>query len=471
MDKVLLAAAILSCLVAATIYAWKTWGPGQGPTAPPPMLVYTTELGKGATEGTVDSTLSITFNMPKPAGPVETNLSAVTLQLLDEAGQPAIFGPKAIAEFQMRVTPELYVYEFSGSMPSKPGTYRTRFLVRDLQNKDDLKTYDASEPLLRVKADTGPPLRSGYVFSLGGELWILSTDGKRERRLTYFTYDGQYADDPAWSPDGQTLAFSLVPETPRNQIPAPQIWTMKVDGTNATDAASGLPGEALADPSWSPDGEYIYYSVDTFTTDEKSQENPTGPDKRIDRVRVRTNEKNTIAAGAQMPAVHETSGGLVYLEEDTITGPNGSVGQKVVRANPDGTGKKLLVESQSQPNKYGPRLSPDGKWVAYSAPNGEVLPGGAFDLLEFFLLKPKSAYAHDAAFDAFIAPGSGGAPVRLTTLNEDQLYPFWLDNSNMAFIGVNGIYKVTINAEGQLAGTPQVISPGARHSTLTWHGP
>lgn len=156
---------------------------------------------------------------------------------------------------------------------------------------------------------------------------------------------------------------------------------------------------------------------------------------------------------------------IVYTSE------SGGGGQRVVRANLDGTGKTALVEAQSQPNKYAPRLSPDGKWVVFSAPNGETLPGGAFDILEFFLLKPKSVYAHEMAFDAFIAPGGGGAAARLTTLNEDQPYPIWLDNSSVALIGANGLYKVTINAEGQLAGTPEVISPGALHSTVTWHGP
>ncbi len=61
-------------------------------------------------------------------------------------------------------------------------------------------------------------------------------------------------DEPAWSPDGQTIAFCRV-DTPLSQI---GLWLINADGTN--------PRQLLKDgffncPTWSPDGQWLAFSV------------------------------------------------------------------------------------------------------------------------------------------------------------------------------------------------------------------
>jgi len=60
--------------------------------------------------------------------------------------------------------------------------------------------------------------------------------------------------EPAWSPDGKTIAFCRV-DTPPSQI---GLWLINADGTN--------PRQALKDgffnsPTWSPDGQWLAFSV------------------------------------------------------------------------------------------------------------------------------------------------------------------------------------------------------------------
>jgi hypothetical protein len=78
------------------------------------------------------------------------------------------------------------------------------------------------------------------------------------------------------------------------------------------------------------------------------------------------------------------------------------------------------------------------------------------------------ASAHGLPWDVFLVPSAGGTPVRLTQLNEDQPHAVWLDNSTIAFMGTTGLYKLSINANGQPTGQPTKIHDGAPHGGLTW---
>ena len=67
------------------------------------------------------------------------------------------------------------------------------------------------------------------------------------------TTDGGDDFGPAWSPDGQWLAWSTGTFSPANQL-----WIMKSDGTGARILTYG------GDPSWSPESRRIAFNVLQF---------------------------------------------------------------------------------------------------------------------------------------------------------------------------------------------------------------
>jgi Tol biopolymer transport system component len=75
-----------------------------------------------------------------------------------------------------------------------------------------------------------------------GEIYVVDTDGTDEVNLTNDSANDQ---EPAWSPDGQLIAW---------QRDDSRIWTMKPDGTGKTDLASGI------NPNWSPDGTKLAFT-------------------------------------------------------------------------------------------------------------------------------------------------------------------------------------------------------------------
>jgi hypothetical protein len=75
-----------------------------------------------------------------------------------------------------------------------------------------------------------------------GEIFVVDADGTDEVNLTNSSAND---DEPAWSPDGQLIAW---------QRDDSRIWTMKPDGTEKTDLASGI------SPNWSPDGTRLAFT-------------------------------------------------------------------------------------------------------------------------------------------------------------------------------------------------------------------
>jgi TolB protein len=81
------------------------------------------------------------------------------------------------------------------------------------------------------------------------DIYVMDRYGSNVRRLT----DGG---DPAWSPDGQQIAFSASPEG--NAEGMPQIHVMNADGSNRRRLTDGRRVDVR--PAWSPDGEEIVFN-------------------------------------------------------------------------------------------------------------------------------------------------------------------------------------------------------------------
>ncbi len=477
-----ISAALLVIIVGALIFtlvAPKAGSSAQGGSGPM-SLDYTTEQGQGATIGTVNSPLRITLRVPYN-GIEDSAVNTATVQLLDADGQPADFGSKPGGALLLLPTYELGVWAYSGSMPSKPGKYHAHVELSFRANAGAAPTpqaQDFSDKLLQSQAESGPPLTSGFIFTQDSNLWILSTDTKRQRRLTYFPTESEYADNAAWSPDGKTIVFAHTPKGDPSQLPATDIWTINADGTGLRELLPHSDNESLYEPSYSEDSKYIYFTaekLDMGSTNYDANGQPVGA-RGIDRYEVSSGKRTHWKDDSHMPAMSGPNGAIVYLGTPpaSSSGSGTTAGSRMVREVPNSTSPMVLADDKAYIAFYGPTTSPDGSRVVFAGieTTPTIPKPGGFDLFHWLTFQPEVAYAHGLPWELYSVPTDGKKQSeRLTNMAEDQPHAAWLDNSTIAFMGVSGLYKMQLDRDGKPIGKPQKIHDGAPHGGLSWHAP
>ena len=86
------------------------------------------------------------------------------------------------------------------------------------------------------------------AFGRDGEVYLLSADGTT---LTNLTNNPSSDTDPAWSPDGESIAFAS------DRSGGGQVYLMNADGSDQDQLTS----DGASNPAWSPDGGKIAFST------------------------------------------------------------------------------------------------------------------------------------------------------------------------------------------------------------------
>ena len=107
--------------------------------------------------------------------------------------------------------------------------------------------------------------RVAFISDRGGaeNVWLMNADGSEPEAVT--TERENILHNPAFSPDGDFIAARKAHHS-RRSIPAGSIWLYHRSGGSGTEAVERLHGEDsqknIAEPAFSPDGRYLYYSQD-----------------------------------------------------------------------------------------------------------------------------------------------------------------------------------------------------------------
>ena len=118
-------------------------------------------------------------------------------------------------------------------------------LVRLLEGPIEPPDYSPDGTRVTFKRVVGAVNPTG-----SGALFVMNADGTDLARITP---PGYVFDLPAWSPNGTWIAF---------QRPYGQLFVVHPDGTDLHQVPVQLPaGSGAQDPSWSPDGSTIVFSV------------------------------------------------------------------------------------------------------------------------------------------------------------------------------------------------------------------
>ena len=272
----------------------------------------------------------------------------------------------------------------------------------------------------------GPTGRIAFVSDRDGnpEIYVMDADGGNLTRLTD-NFDQTVDDGPAWSPDGQKIAFSS-----RRGASGYQIYVMNADGNFA--AGSGqkpLTGDDRADtwdlePAWSPDGGKVafvslgarngeaYYTLNVIDVESGSRTPLTGNEKPLSAP-TWSPDGQKIAFGSQ----RADAPGIYVI-------------------NSDGSGETLLASSKWD---LEPAWSPDGKKIVYggtgiylmdASGGGEKLLSSSAGLDSGPAWSPDGgrivfASDRDGNKEIYIMDANGRDQTRLTDDPADDWAPAW----------------------------------------------
>jgi TolB protein len=235
------------------------------------------------------------------------------------------------------------------------------------------------------------------------EIYLMNADGSGEARLTTNPADDR---EPAWSPDGSTIAFA------RNF----EIYVMDASGSGQTQLTHNASGDEF--PTWSPDGSKIAFTrygapfgaIYIMNADGSGQTPLTN------------NVDGNAFEPAWSPVGADGSSRIAFARTQNVS-PS-----EIYVMNPDGSGQTQLTNAPAA-NDFGPDWSPDGQKIAFTS-------------------------ERDGNAEIYVMNADGSGQTRLTNSPAFDAYPAWSpDGQKIAFTRGRGssaeIYVMNADGTGQ----------------------
>ncbi len=271
------------------------------------------------------------------------------------------------------------------------------------------------------------------------------------------------APEDAWiyysavSPDGQQVIISYVPPSSsspsRNQV----LYRVPIDGSAPPELVVTPASESdqYIQVEWSPDGKYLYYVYNNYSTQPADQ---IFPNYRIFRMAYPNGEPEQILEHAFWPRVSPDSSKLVYVSVDPVTGKN-----DLFVANADGTNAQEidLGSLQASSIKDAPFFTSDGQSVLFNAPGPtqSYQPNWLDRLMGVQIAK-----AHGLPSDWWSVPVSGGEPRRLTQIQSMYLFGRMSpDKQHVVSYSMQGLFVMDLDGSNLTS-----IIPDPSGNTVDW---
>ncbi len=348
----------------------------------------------------------------------------------------------------------------SSAADPKPAAHWTPELMLKVKTVADVVPAPDGK---RVAFSVGTAVMEGEKSEWISQIYVSAADGSQTVQLTR---GEKSATNPAWSPDGNWIAFL----TPRAG-PKSNLWRIPVAGGEAeqlTDEKGGITAF-----SWSPDGTQIAYLM----ADPKTDAEEKADREKRDAFVVNENQKRSrlyvlpLAANAEgKRPVRRLTGGDLHV--------GGQLGGRNFDWSPDGTQivfahqPSTLVDDWQKTDlslvevatarvtsvvateaaETQPVFSPDGKLIAYTA--SETPPQWAF-ASRVFVVKPNGQDSHPLAETFDLKPGIVGwtkAGDRVLVSEVQKTF------NRLSALPLAGAPVVDLSPAGLMVGQPQINS-------------